>query len=245
MAETLDRLGVLKIHFPLDRPETASRREDCREAVEEHSEKLRQGGVTSLLLTDHNTHGRQMPEWGGRKLMSDGFDYIGVNVARKTWTTVIRKRTLKGNIDNHDYIGVRLRVTWPSGRKTKIWFVQSNMGRGVDSDVFRKDARRLKRRFRGHVVWGFDEIDEADKVDEHKILREVWKSTRFTLCGWRTMSPVIVSKRLQVLDVRITKACEGLAKVTPHRDLVEVIIAPPVPWAHRVKTFIVARKGNG
>lgn len=222
-----DRLGILKIHLPLDRSSTQTRRAQCINTIKDRVHLFRDVYTTSALMTDHNTHG-PMPHWGGHGLYQHGFDYIGCASSRRGATLkVLKRKKIEGHIDNHDYIGVKVQITWPSGRKTKTWLVQANLGRGVSSAVFEKDCRRIKRVFRGNFILGFDEVDEADSPEEHSIMEKVWNPKRCTFAGWKTLSPVIVSSRIPVERVEIIKACEGLAHVTPHRDLVEVVVLPP------------------
>lgn len=221
-----DKLGVLKIHLPLDRKGTESLRKDCVDEVEVRTSVLATNGVSTVLITDHNTHG-PAPFAGYRVLFKQGIDYIGAHSVPGTTYKVLKTKVVQGTVDKHNFIGVKCLVTWPSGRKTRIWFVQANIGRGESPASFLANAKRIKAAFKGHVVWGFDEIDEADRPDEHALLKQVWRSRKYQFCGWETYSPVIVSPRLQVLRSRVTKACDGKAGVTPHRDLVEVIIAPP------------------
>lgn len=222
-----DDLGVLKIHYPLDRPETQQLRADCQHLVEGLAAKLNGQSKTAVLLTDHNTH-TGMPAWGGRRLTWKGIDYIGVSQSfTGAQLRVLKTKVVNGTIDNHDFIGVKVRVTWQSGKHTNIWFVQANLGRGESTEVFVQNAMRLKRAFRGNVVWGFDEIDEADGPNEHALLKKIWNPNKYQFCGGDSLSLVVVSPRLKVKNVEVIKACNGLAHVTPHRDLVKVVIGRP------------------
>lgn len=233
----VDQLGVLKIHYPLDRKATKVLRADCHRLVEKRVEVLKLLGITTVLLTDHNTHGG-LPSWGGRRLMGRGIDYIGAAESSHidgATLKVLKWKVVDGTIDNHNFIGVQVRVTWASGLHTKIWFVQANLGRHETQAKFFANARRLKKAFSGNVVWGFDEIDEADGPNEHALLKKVWDPKRYHHCGGSTFSPVIVSPRLRVRGVVVRKACDGLEHVTPHRDLVEVIIERPHRLSDRFK----------
>lgn len=222
-----DQLAFLKIHYPLARSGTKGLRADCQNLVEARTAKLKGQDTTVVLATDHNTHGG-MPAWGGRRLFARGIDYLGVAEASGgARFKTLKTKVVDGTIDNHNYLGVKVRVTWPSGLHSDIWFVQANFGRHETPAKFLSDARRLKRAFRGNVVWGFDEIDEADGPNEHALLKQVWNPRRYHHCGSASFSPVILSPKLRPRGVVVRHACDGLAHVTPHRDLVEVVVERP------------------
>lgn len=106
--------------------------------------------------------------------------------------------------------------------RIEVWTV--NLGRGVSDEKFRLAVRSVLRsadRSRAAIL--FQEIDEADGPDEHAILaREAFKSYRPN--GWTTAVPILTSRRrFKVTGTRTTFASKGLAKVTPHRVIEEVV----------------------
>jgi hypothetical protein len=230
-----DQLGVLKIHYPLDREQTKTVRAHCHQAVIDCASTLRGSGTSSVLMTDHNTHG-PLPNWGGRRLASHRIDYVGASTAAHgARLKVLKTKVVDGTIDNHEFIGVQTLVTWPSGLHSKIWFVQANFGRHESDAKFLDNARRLKKAFRGNVVWGFDEIDEKDVPNEHALLEKVWDPRKYHYAGGAAKSMVIASPRLRVKSVAVIRACGGVAHLTPARDLVRVIIQRPLRLRDRLK----------
>jgi len=230
-----DVLGVLKIHYPLDRQAPKTVRAHCHQAVKDCASRLAAKGTSSVLMTDHNTHG-PLPAWGGRRLASHRIDYVGANTApHGAKFRVLRTKVVNGTIDNHEFIGVRVLVTWPSGKHTKIWLVQANLGRHETTAKFLDNARRLKKAFRGHVIWGFDEIDEKDGPNEHALLKKVWDPRKYHYAGGDSLSMVIASPKLRVNNVAIIRACGGVVKYTPARDIVQVEIARPLRLSDRLK----------
>ena len=231
-----DRLGVLKIHLPLDRALTQQLRLDCLNKIEARVARFRKHNVSATLLTDNNTHGG-MPKWGGHALYEHEFDYIGAaHASNGCRLKVLKRRKLDGHVDNHEYIGVKVCVTWPSGRKTKMWLVQANIGRDASAETALNDMKRIKKAFPGHSVIGLDEIDEADDPNETMMVKKVWNPKKYHIVGLGKKSLVIVSPKLRVPREKIMQACKGMDHITPARDLVELVISPPKPLIRKDKS---------
>lgn len=98
----------------------------------------------------------------------------------------------------------------------------ANLGRGVSTDVFRDNVRKMVNRLRGAIVC-FQEIDEADLPPERRILglrmRRSW-----WFAGRRTAVMIAVPKTWVRLDEKVIQASKGVAGVTPDRKLVSTLI---------------------
>lgn len=100
---------------------------------------------------------------------------------------------------------------------------QANLGRGVSRQVFEKNLELVLKSATPNGVVFFQEIDEADEPDEMaEIKRRV--SATHNIVGAGTSVPILVPKRFDILSERITPACRGLAKFTPHRVVTEATV---------------------
>lgn len=106
----------------------------------------------------------------------------------------------------------------------KLW--QANLGRGVDVAEFKLNMRRVLNAGGRRAVFAFQEIDEADRPEEHEYLRWLVRDTH-TIFGALTAVPILVPKHLEVVATRVTHGCDGLAKFTPNRPIVEVTVRLP------------------
>ena len=106
----------------------------------------------------------------------------------------------------------------------KLW--HANLGRGVTAAEFTRNLEAILKAGGRRAVYAFQEIDEADQPEERAILEELTGDTH-RMIGARTAVPILVPHRLPVLDWRITHGCDGLAKVTPNRPIVEVVLELP------------------
>lgn len=111
--------------------------------------------------------------------------------------------------------------------------VTANVGRGGDS---RAAIRRIIAVFlrwvvdltRGNLLVGFQEIDEADKPDEHGILhRTVRRLARgAALAGFHTAVPILCPRGWRIVPgkVWVDKISNGVPDWSPHRYLVAVLL---------------------
>lgn len=101
-----------------------------------------------------------------------------------------------------------------------------NWGRGVDAKKFRNNVLRTLEEG-DDAVLGVQELDEADRPDEHEILLQALDGTE-TLVGWRTYEPLIIPGWLHVRRADVVPMCRGLAGYTPARFLVEAEVRDPL-----------------
>lgn len=186
-------------------------------------------GVTTYIASDTNKHGL-LPNFGAgmRRIGGKGIDLIAVRQAvGGAKTKVLRRKVVNLTIDGHDGYGVKVKITLPSGKSIKTWLVQANLGRGVSEEVFYANALALYKAFGDNAVYHFNEVDEADKPNEHDILADIFPHEKFARSGWSTMSPTLVGKkRLSMKESEVVVGSPGLAKVSPRRDIVITTIGP-------------------
>lgn len=115
--EALLRVGpnltaaVLDLHVPLDRPETQSRREDCRQALRERATERKAQGNAGVWVADTNTRSGWPRIVHGERTMTDA----GIDKA-KAWASpgrrvvVTARQSVNLTIDGHDAHGAR--VMW-------------------------------------------------------------------------------------------------------------------------------------
>lgn len=101
----------------------------------------------------------------------------------------------------------------------------TNWGRHVSAAEFRANVLKVLDTD-DRAVLGIQELDEADKPDEHAILHAAI-DPRDHRVGWQTMEPIVIPYALRVHQRVVTFACKGLAQVTPTRFIVEAEISNP------------------
>lgn len=99
----------------------------------------------------------------------------------------------------------------------------ANLGRGVTTAEFRRNALAVLKAGGDRAVFAFQEIDEADHADEMDYLHDCLRKTH-TVVGERTAVPWFIPNHFAVLDHRLVLGCQGLAKFTPTRPVNEVVI---------------------
>jgi hypothetical protein len=185
--------------------------------------------VSVIINSDTNKHGA-LPDFGphARRIGGKGIDLIAfIKATGGARLKVLRHKRVDLHIDRHDCYGVKVRVTFPSGKRVTYWDVQANLGRGVGDDVFRRSCQRIYKAFGNDAVYHFNEIDEADKPEEKRILVSVFGKEHFRWVAGNTMCPVLVGRsRFRVVRDDFEVGSPGLAKVSPHRVVVETILAP-------------------
>lgn len=227
-----DEIANLATHGPLARlggEAGAALWEQWEGGVRKRANAHVRDGLTTLISADTNKRGA-LPNFGAamRRIGGKGIDLIAVRrAAGGARVKVIKRKRVDLKIDGHDGYGVKVKVTFPSGRTVKFWAVQANLGRGVDDVAFYENCVALRKAFGANAVYNFNEIDEADSPREHKILREVFPTADFAAVGWATFCPTLVGKRrLKVVREDVTVVSPGLAKVSPPRVIAETVLAP-------------------
>lgn len=99
----------------------------------------------------------------------------------------------------------------------------ANLGRGVSPDIFEANLERVLKAGGPHAVYCFQEIDEADAPHEMLILRRLVNHTH-QIVGENTAVPILVPRRLGLVEDTQTLAAKGLAKFTPHRVINEAVV---------------------
>lgn len=98
--------------------------------------------------------------------------------------------------------------------------ITANIGRNIGADKVRADMQSIKRNGPLALV-GFQEIDEADPANEHKILREVFGDSH-ELVNYASRVPVAVPKRWNVIRTETVRLSPGVSHVSPPRLATEV-----------------------
>ena len=102
-----------------------------------------------------------------------------------------------------------------------LW--QANLGRGVSTDEFRRNLRRVLNAGGPRAVFCFQEIDEADGPEEMLILWALAHRTH-VIIGQQTAVPILVPHHLATGAWKVSPACKGLAKYTPNRVITEATV---------------------
>jgi hypothetical protein len=82
--------------------------------------------------------------------------------------------------------------------------------------------RRIRSNYPGSII-GWQEIDDDDEAQEYRILNRVFNKTFITV-GRGQRVPITFSRAYKVLNSKVTFGSHGIAKVTPHRVVVEVML---------------------
>jgi hypothetical protein len=101
-----------------------------------------------------------------------------------------------------------------------LW--QANLGRGVSTETFTRNLQRVLDHGEDAVI-ALQEIDEADRPEERAILVDLSAKTH-RIIGKRTSVPILVPRYIEVLEKRVTPACDGLALYTPNRVVTEAVL---------------------
>lgn len=110
--------------------------------------------------------------------------------------------------------------------KRTLTIVTANLGRGASVREFTHNARRLKRDVPGkHRFFGFQEVDEADAPEEFDILKRIFGNTH-RFAGVDTSVPIAVPKTFEIAREQTTFASPGVARLSPHRELVQAVVHP-------------------
>lgn len=104
--------------------------------------------------------------------------------------------------------------------------VTANLGRHVGVEEFRRNAQKVKNRFRDRAIIGFQEIDEADTPDEHRIIKDMF-GKEVAWAGWETHVPIVVPQPYRMIHEKAIPVAAGLDKQSPARQVVEAVIEHP------------------
>lgn len=190
---------------------------------------LKAGLTTSYTLDTNKRDGLPNLGAGLKRIGGKGIDLIAKRQAvRGAKVKVIKRRTVKMNIDGHDCYGVRMKVTFPSGKSVKYWLVSANLGRGVSDEVFTRIVQRIYKAFGDRAIYNFMEVDEADRAKENKIIRSVFTPEKFEYVNKGRLVQTLVGKKapVKVTDTIVRTASPGMAKVSPTRQMVQTTVAP-------------------
>ena len=102
-----------------------------------------------------------------------------------------------------------------------LW--QANLGRGVSSDEFEHNLRRLLAIAGPRAVICLQEIDEADQPQEMDTVIRLARMTH-RIVGRSTAVPILVPRHLDLIGAVQTPACKGLALFTPNRIVNEAVV---------------------
>lgn len=227
--------GVANIlaHAPLARLGGAAGQElwDQWEATlrKQGNENLKAGLTTTYTLDTNKRDGMPRLGAGLKRIGGKGIDLIAKRQAvRGAKVKVIKRRMVDLHIDGHECYGVRMKVTFPSGRSRKYWLVMANLGRGVSEDVFRRSVARIHKAFGDRAIYNFMEVDEADKPNENQIIRAEFTSAKFAYVNRGRLVQTLVGKKapVKVIDTVVRAASPGMAKVSPPRQMVQTTVAP-------------------
>lgn len=193
------------------------------------NKNLKAGLTTTYTLDTNNREG--MPHLGAglKRIGGKGIDLIAKRQAvRGAKIKVIKRRMVDLHIDGHECYGVRMKVTFPSGKSVKYWLVMANLGRGVSEDVFRRSVARIHKAFGDRAIYNFMEVDEADKPNENQIIRTEFPASNFEYVNRGRLVQTLVGKKapVKVTDTVVKVASPGMAKVSPARQMVQTTVAP-------------------
>jgi hypothetical protein len=113
--EALVRVGpnltvaALDLHFPIDRPETQSRRQDCLEALQDRARERKAEGHAGVWLSDTNW-GAGWPRivHGEKTVTAAGIDRAKAWAPPGRRVVVTKRQTIRLTIDGHNAHGARV-----------------------------------------------------------------------------------------------------------------------------------------
>lgn len=125
-------------------------------------------------------------------------------IDRRIHVEVVKKTRLNGTIDGHDPLVATFRVTG-GDRPFRLTVVTVNWGRGYDVGEFRRNVEAVLDATdeKQYVVLLMQEIDEADRAEEHRDIKHMMEPGTTLVC-WETREPIAVSPGLRVRRQRKT-----------------------------------------
>lgn len=228
-----DEIANVLCHFPLARLGGEAGQalwKDAEATTRKRANLSVKRGVSTTLTLDTNLRGR-LPNLGAglRRIGGRDIDLIAFRKAvGGASIKVLKRKMVNLHIDGHECWGVRLKVTFPSGKVVKFWLVSANLGRGAGDEKFRRHVKRIRRAFGRYAVYNFMEIDEADAARENKILHEEFSDADFITVNKGRMVQTLVGRRakVRIVDTDIRTASPGMAKVSPLRQCVTTTLGP-------------------
>jgi len=107
-----------------------------------------------------------------------------------------------------------------------IYVWTANFGRGVSVPVFQRNALEvMKSDHEASCATCIQELDEADKPDEHAFVKEL--AGKDHLVGFQTHVPIVVARRYTVRVPRVKPTSEGVPHQSPRRNVVSCRIEHP------------------
>lgn len=108
----------------------------------------------------------------------------------------------------------------------KVALVTANVGRGVPPAETKANIVRVRHGFPGAVI-GWQEVDEADRGDEHAMLAATFGDDHYRNISFPKACPISLPKPWTVEIATAHLACEALAKTTPRRYIIEAHCTHP------------------
>lgn len=111
----------------------------------------------------------------------------------------------------------------------RLTIVTANIGRGYRPGEAADNFLRVRHGFPGAVI-GWQEVDEADSANEHKLLAHTFGPEHYRNVAMARAVPISIPAAWTVVpgSARVTKACKWLAHATPDRWIVEVLATHPL-----------------
>lgn len=193
------------------------------------NQNMKAGLTTTYTLDTNKRDGLPNLGAGLRRIGGKGIDLIAKRQAKGgTKVRVIKRRMVDLHIDGHECYGVRMKVTFPSGKTVKYWLVMANLGRGVSEDVFRRSVQRIHKAFGDRAIYNFMEVDEADKARENKTIQSIFTTDKFQYINKGRLVQTLVGRKapVKVAGDIVRVASDGMAKVSPNRQMVMTTVAP-------------------
>jgi hypothetical protein len=112
----------------------------------------------------------------------------------------------------------------PATQTVSLTVITANIGRHVSQAKAHENVHRIRVRF-PHALIGFQEIDEADAADEHRILNQRFgpqgpTDHTFVFAARQQLVPIAVPAPWTIASASVTKTCDGRQHVTPQRVVV-------------------------
>lgn len=109
----------------------------------------------------------------------------------------------------------------------RLTVVTANIGRGYFRGEARVNITKVRHGFGTTPLVGWQEIDEADTADEHKILGHIFGPNTYDNVAFRQAVPISVPQPWGVIHSDVVKACDFIPKATPNRWIVSAVCQHP------------------
>lgn len=106
--------------------------------------------------------------------------------------------------------------------RVRIRVATVNLGRGVSVARFVANVALIVRRLSGAFI-GFQEIDEDDVPNEHRIIRHLMRA-RWRFAGWRTRVPIAIPRIWRKLAENVVRGTSGILHVGPERLVTSTVV---------------------